>query len=77
MGHKRGEICLLCDPEVEPKGRKEFFKGVLGEADSDKIEFLLKELIKVFSSQPPFYHFDREYIIPLQSWEIDRKYFHC
>ena len=74
--HPRGLVCLLCDPEVEPKGRKEYFRGMLSEEHCVALETLVKQLIQ---SQSPGrerdFQFALEYVFPLDTWSFDRQYF--
>ena len=44
--YKRGTVTLLCDPDIAPKGRKEYFRGQFSEETSKYMDSVVKELAK-------------------------------
>lgn len=80
MGHKRGEVCLLCDPDIVPRGRKEYFKCQLAMSEEQTHTFSsmdneIKELSTKSFPLQSFYNptslfqikdftFDYSYFIP-------------
>jgi hypothetical protein len=54
--YKRGTVCLLCDPDIAPKGRKEYFRGQLSEETCKVMDGIVKAKAKTFPYLPAAEH---------------------